>query len=284
MHARRYTVCLLISIAALLLSGAIASLRAQGVPAAGAGEVTLTIVYDNNPHDKRLKTAWGFGCVVRGLPKTILFDTGGKGQLLLDNMKKLDVKPDLIDAVVLSHYHGDHVGGLDAFLKQNSDVTVFLPAAFPQRFKQTVRKAGAKLVETEKPTAVCAGACTTGVLGAGIKEQGLYVETADGIMVITGCAHPGIVSMTAAAKKHSGKRVLGALGGFHMTVALPGEITAATQSLKRLGARRVGPCHCSGDRARRMMKKAFGEGCMELGVGARITFPRRKETQPRGRE
>ncbi|MFP4027901.1 MAG: MBL fold metallo-hydrolase [Candidatus Brocadiia bacterium] len=81
--------------------------------------IRITIVYDNNPYKKGLKTAWGFGCLVEGLEETILFDTGGEGDILMDNMKKLHVDPDDVDAVVISHIHQDHCGGLPAFLKHN---------------------------------------------------------------------------------------------------------------------------------------------------------------------
>ncbi len=91
----------------------------------------MTIVYDNYQSDPDLRTDWGFGCVVDGFAKTILFDTGTSGQILLSNMSKLQIDPQDIDVVVLSHIHGDHTGGLAAFLDQNAQVTVFAPQSFP---------------------------------------------------------------------------------------------------------------------------------------------------------
>jgi len=67
----------------------------------------LIIVYDNNPFDHSLRTAWGFSCLIRLPDKTILFDTGGDGSTLLHNMKQLQINPEEIDAIVLSHIHGD---------------------------------------------------------------------------------------------------------------------------------------------------------------------------------
>ena len=103
------------------------------------GEIVLQIVYDNNPHDDRLQTEWGFGCVITGCEKTILFDTGGEGDVLLSNMRICGIDPSRIDAVVLSHIHGDHTGGLDEFLQVNPDVEVYLPKVFPVEFKAQVR-------------------------------------------------------------------------------------------------------------------------------------------------
>ena len=42
----------------------------------GVKDLTITVVYDNNPYKEGLQTGWGFGCVITGAEKTILFDTG----------------------------------------------------------------------------------------------------------------------------------------------------------------------------------------------------------------
>lgn len=90
--------------------------------------VTLTIVYDNNAYDPRLRTAWGFACLVEAGDATVLFDTGGDGATLLGNMDALELDPRDIDAIVLSHIHGDHTGGLLALLNRGITPTVFAPA------------------------------------------------------------------------------------------------------------------------------------------------------------
>jgi len=91
-------------------------------------------------------------------------------------MRACGVNPAEIDAVVLSYGHYDHAGGLGAFLEANSHVTVYPPRVFPEGFKREVRKAGATVVETDELRKVCKGAWTTGVLGGGIPEQGLYLN------------------------------------------------------------------------------------------------------------
>jgi len=236
------------------------------------GEIVLRIVYDNNPYQEGLETAWGFSCVITGCEKTILFDTGGEGDILLRNMQKCGVDPRQIDIVVLSHIHGDHTGGLDEFLAVNPNVEVYLPKAFPDEFKAQARSVAAKVIETDGPQETCAGVCTTGVLMQPIPEQGISIDTPEGILVITGCAHPGIVKITEAARKHADQPVQLVLGGFHLGRATQDEIDRVIDGLKKLNVQQVAPTHCTGDEARRRMKDAFGERYVDVGAGCRLTF------------
>jgi len=238
----------------------------------GGPPIAVTIVYDNNRFDKRLGTAWGFACVVQGLPETVLFDTGGGGERLLANIAKAGFAPRQVHSIVLSHIHADHTGGLEAFLRANSQVRVFLPREFPSAFKEGARRLGARVIETAQPQQVCECAWTTGVLSRGIPEQGLCVTTASGPVVITGCAHPGVVPMVEAAKRHAGSPVHAVLGGFHMGGASARQTAAVIEGLKQAGVRQAAPCHCSGDKTRKRMEKAFGKGYLPSGVGALLRF------------
>jgi 7,8-dihydropterin-6-yl-methyl-4-(beta-D-ribofuranosyl)aminobenzene 5'-phosphate synthase len=234
--------------------------------------ISITIIYDNNPYTEGLATAWGFSCLIRGAEKTILFDTGGNGSILLANMKQLDINPEDIDVVVISHIHGDHAGGIERFLERNNNVSVYLPKSFPGGFIENLKSSGIKTVGVHDASRICGGVYTTGELGEAIKEQSLIVHTTQGIIVITGCAHPGIVKILKRAKDLSKDDIFLALGGFHLGGTSRGDLEKTVLSFRKLGVKYVAPCHCSGDLARQMFKEEYRDSYMHLGVGRIIKF------------
>ena len=233
--------------------------------------MTITVVYDNNPYKQGLETGWGFSCLITGIEKTILFDTG-PGHSLLNNMEKLAIKPDSINTVVLSHIHPDHTGGLNSFLEKNSDVTVYLPASFPKKFKDNVQSYGAKIVDVEQSLKICEDVYSTGLLGKLIREQTLIIRTEGGLVVIIGCAHPGIIKIVNAAKELLKDDILLVMGGFHLELATKGKIGKIISTFKQLNVRYAGPCHGSGDKAISLFEKHFGKNYINIGAGKAITM------------
>ena len=234
--------------------------------------ITIAVTYDNNPYDDRLKTAWGFSCLVRLPERTVLFDTGGDSSILLHNMEQLQIDPQEIDIVVLSHIHGDHVGGLGGILNQNSDVTVYLLASFPRSLKEEIKLYGAEVQEVHEPRELFDGVYTTGELNGGIREQSLIAKTNEGLIIVTGCAHPGVVNVVRKAREIAGDKVYLLLGGFHLGSASASKIESIIDSFEQLGVERVAPCHCSGDNARKLFREHYGEAYIECGVGRRVTL------------
>jgi len=228
--------------------------------------VRFTVVYDSNEYDPTLRTAWGFACWVQAGEATVLFDSGGDGPTLLGNMANLDLDPQAVDVVVLSHIHGDHTRGLSALLDRGARPTVYVPALFPSSFKSNVR-ARTDLVEVTGPMEVLPGVYTTGQVGSSPVEQALVLETGAGSVLVTGCAHPGIVEMARRAKEVMAGGMALAMGGFHLGGAGREQIKDIIAAFRRLGVRCVAPCHCTGDRGRRMLAIAFGPNCTLSGVG-----------------
>jgi 7,8-dihydropterin-6-yl-methyl-4-(beta-D-ribofuranosyl)aminobenzene 5'-phosphate synthase len=232
----------------------------------------IMIVYDNNPYDPGLRSDWGFSCLVNLQERAILFDTGGDGEILLDNMKKLGIDPREIQVVLLSHIHGDHIGGLPAFLRINRKVKIYVPASFPGRLKEEIRNRGATLEEVSRPKEIFPAVFTTGEMDGGIKEQSLVLRSPGGLIVITGCAHPGIVKIVRQAKEIANGKVHLVLGGFHLEGESASAIERIIQNFLQLGVEKVAPCHCSGELARRIFKEKFGSSYIPAGVGKEIVI------------
>jgi len=223
----------------------------------------IIIIYDNRTLDPNLTSAWGFSCLVGD---DLLFDTGRKGRTLLSNMYKMGIDPAGIRTVVLSHAHGDHTGGLRALLGTGVRPAVYVPRSFPARFKADVRSL-TTLVEVHGPAEIRPSIHTTGEVGRGLGEQALAVETGNGLVVVTGCAHPGVVKMVRRAKESVGGRVSLVMGGFHLGGTSQHRVKAVIADFRQLGVQRVAPYHCTGDRAIRAFAEEYGDDFIETGVG-----------------
>lgn len=232
-----------------------------------AREREILVVYDNYSCRSDLETGWGFSCLIRGMENTILFDTGGSGAMLMRNMEKMGISPEEVDVVILSHIHGDHTGGLQTFLERKGGVTVYLPESFPDRFKEAVRSYGAEVVSVHEPLHICRDVFSTGEMGAFTIEQSLVLRSTSGLIVITGCAHPGIVKIIEKAKALVPGEVLLAMGGFHLMGMSMGNLQKIFASFHELGVRYVGPCHCTGETQIKAFEKAYEEHFLQMGVG-----------------
>jgi 7,8-dihydropterin-6-yl-methyl-4-(beta-D-ribofuranosyl)aminobenzene 5'-phosphate synthase len=232
--------------------------------------IEITVVYDNKRYHKNLRTDWGFSCFISGLNKTLLFDTGKDSQILLSNMNKLEIDDRSVEVVVLSHEHNDHTCGLESLLVQKPGIEVWAPYFFGSSFKEKVKKNGGRFVEVSTFRKICEGAYTTGVIQAWIKEQSLVLESPQGLILMTGCAHPRIVNIIDRVRVLMGKDIHLAMGGFHLA-GFPGrEIREIIAHFREAGVRKVGPCHCSGDEARKLFEMEYGKDFIQVGVGRRI--------------
>jgi 7,8-dihydropterin-6-yl-methyl-4-(beta-D-ribofuranosyl)aminobenzene 5'-phosphate synthase len=233
-------------------------------------QISITILYDNYVFTEGLKSDWGFSCLLTGTEKTILFDTGTKGELLLQNIEKLKINPKDVEIVVISHNHGDHTGGLLAFLGKNSNVSVYLPPSCSGSFIQEVKGTGAKVVIPDAPVEICKGVLLTGPMGEQIIEQSMIVDTTEGAVVITGCSHPGIVNIIRKSKAIISKEIHLVFGGFHLLRKSDDELKQTISEFKKLGVKKAGPTHCTGDRAIQMFKQEYGSDFVQMGVGRKL--------------
>lgn len=218
------------------------------------GKISIITVYDNYLVNPDLKTGWGFSCLVRqslgGGALNILFDTGADSETLLLNMEKMGILPKEISFVFISHLHGDHTGGLSGILNIKPDLKVYKPETF------------------SGPTEIAKGFHTTGPLGTWIKEQSLIINSKKGLIIVTGCAHPGVVNIIKKAKEiFSEKNIYLVLGGFHLSGASDSELRMIISDFKNLGVEIVAPCHCSGDRCRELFQQEYQDNFIDNGVG-----------------
>lgn len=247
-------------------------------PAMGGQDITLTVVYDNYVSTKGVRSDWGFSCLIEGPDRTILFDTGARGDILLSNMETLGIDPASVDVIVLSHIHHDHIGGIDAFLSERSDIPVYFGDSFPASFDRHISDRGARPVRVRKPVEICPHVLSTGeISGHPVAEQGLILDTDEGSIIITGCSHPGIVTILHRAREICDRDVSLVCGGFHLTGVSENAVRQIIASFKKMGVQRCGPTHCTGDRAITLFKKAYGNACIPMGVGRVIRISQGRE-------
>lgn len=232
-------------------------------------DLKITIVYENTLYEPGLTAGWGFSALIEYKDHTLLFDTGADGQALLNNMTALHINPLDIETVVLSHNHGDHTGGLKALLATGIQPEVYLLPSFPASLKQPLSKM-TTVIEAAPDQPIIEGIFTTGEMGQNIPEQAIAIEIEQGLVILTGCAHPGIVAIIEHIKETSGKPICLVLGGFHLKDKTRAEIAAIIRDFRRLEVAHVGPCHCTGEQAITMFAEEYGENFVQIGTGTII--------------
>ena len=213
----------------------------------------LTIVYDNEIYKDNPGTSdHGFSCYIQTDEKNILFDTGTDGKILLENMKLLDIDPSTIETVVISHEHYDHNGGLTQLLPSLKNPIIY-------RLEPATTDSNVVEKKVDEPIEIAPHIISTGRLpGSPEDEQSLLLKTKKGLVVLTGCSHPGLRTILQAARKNG--KVIGIIGGFHGFSDFE-----LLQSLHF-----IYPCHCTA--FKKEIKKEFTKTAFDCGVGLTLTL------------
>jgi len=245
----------------------------------------ITVLCENTATGLALLAEHGLAFWIEHQGQRILFDTG-QGYVLEHNAQRLGIDLEAADAVVLSHGHFDHTGGLGTALEKIADPVVFAhPFIFaaryarvrdnapreigmPQLDEKAVRQQ-AKLVATERPTEVGPGLHVTGPIPRHTAfedtggpffvdfacqepdtfpdDQALYFETPHGTVVILGCAHAGVINTLMYVQELTAQRPIHTvIGGMHLVSASPERLEWTVGALRELGVQRLLPAHCTG--------------------------------------
>ncbi len=233
--------------------------------------INMTTVFDNTTLDSNCTPEWGFACVIATPHETLLFDTGNDGQILETNLKTLGFEHTPFSKIIISHMHWDHYGGLKRMLTLHPDATVFLPASATKDEMQKANCTDAVFIK--EPQQINSYVSSLGEMTGRANEQSLAFPTKDGLVVITGCAHPGIVNIVKDAKKQfPDEKIHLVLGGFHLNRHSNEKVRQITDELKALGVEKVGATHCTGQSAITIFEQEFGDNYIKAGVGLRLEF------------
>lgn len=290
-----------------ILSGACAT-TGRSAPTPASGKSQITILYDAFGTSGPMTKDWGFAALIEVGGKRILFDTGDAPDVLAGNVRAAGVDLRKLDFVVMSHRHGDHMGGLTHLLSVNPKVKIYapkegfgvyggsLPGSFfrkevslppemryfagspPQtlRFGSAWPSANFELIDqtTEVAPGIWLIALVSDSPGTKeLKELSLAIDTPDGIVLVVGCSHPGIEAIVEAAGKAIPKRVLLIAGGLHLVVAqdeIIAKVAASLHDVWKVAA--VAPGHCTGEPAFSALRKLFADHYLYAGLGTVLSW------------
>lgn len=274
--------------------------------------IKLTILVENSVHQRGLVAEHGLAFHVQRGSQSLLLDTG-QSDLALINAETLSLPLERLDAVVLSHGHYDHTGGLPAILEVAPQARVYLhPAAFEPKFSrnqegparmigmsdcalQAIRRNPGGYTESCASQEVMPGVFTTGEIprvtpyedvggrffldesGAEADsltdDQALFFDTVQGLVVLSGCAHAGVVNtLTHIQKLRPGRPFYAIMGGLHLLNASPERLHATMEALGKWDIPLLMPAHCTGPAAAAKLWESFPGRCATPGVGSQFDF------------
>ncbi len=276
-------------------------------------QMIIRVLVENTSNIPELGSEHGLCLYIETQRHKLLFDTGAS-ELFVQNATKLDVGLSAVDAVVISHGHYDHGGGLKAFLGVNEKARIYLNrAAFGEHYSQRANGetryiglepsllASERLVFAGKHLVIdeelelfagveCGGyfapAANQGLLmrhGGTLlpdpfaHEQNLILREYGNAVLLSGCAHAGIVNILQRFQELAGRLPDCVIGGFHLVRGSAG-LNEPPALIHALGHRLAGTramfytCHCTGVQPYLLLKEEMGESIQSLSTGDQITI------------
>jgi 7,8-dihydropterin-6-yl-methyl-4-(beta-D-ribofuranosyl)aminobenzene 5'-phosphate synthase len=267
----------------------------------------ITILYDAFGNFSNMQKDWGYAALIEYGGRRILFDTGNNPDVLAQNAHARDVDLSRLDFVVMSHRHGDHMGGLAYVLNVNPRVKIYAPkegfgvyggdlpgsffrkdpslpaeqryynGAAPDIMRSGSAWPGANIQLVDKTEEIAPDINLISLVSdkpgtLELRELSLAINTPDGLVIIVGCSHPGIDKIVDAGRVID-SRIRLIVGGLHLVVTSDLDIEKIVAALHdNFRVESIAPGHCTGEPAFTALKKAFGDHYLYAGLGTSLSL------------
>jgi len=269
----------------------------------------VVVLRDNVAAREELLAGHGLALLVRSSAGTVALDTGDNDEAW-DNADAMGIDLAEITCIVLSHGHYDHTGGLQGILQRLGGAMVTAhPGIFEPRFadrdggqrvdiglpagREEFEALGAFFQLSADPTTVAPGLITTGEVPRVsdlvphsphllverdgqiqcddfVDDMSLIVRLSSGDVLLTGCAHAGLINIVERATELAGRCPTAVAGGTHLARESEDDIAQVATELDARGVRQIVPMHCSGERGAELLEKHFAGETLRAGVGNTI--------------
>ena len=305
MRARSWLVYGSIALSLLVRCAAVTS--SFPTASADSSQAQITVLYDAFGKPSNMRKDWGYAALIEYGGRRILVDTGNNPDVLAQNARAKGINLAKLDFVVMSHRHGDHMGGLAYVLRVNPKVKIYAPregfgvygADLPSTFYRKDASLspeqryydgappdvmrfgsawpGANFQLVDKNTEIAPGIHLIALVSdksgtLELRELSLAINTRDGMVIVVGCSHPGLDKIVEATTAIS-PRIHFIAGGFHLVVSSDTDIEKIVMGMRnKFKVDYVAPGHCTGEPAFTALKKAFGDRYLYAGLGTTLAL------------
>jgi len=272
--------------------------------------LSISILVENTTQHMDMFGEWGLAVMVEKDHKRFLFDTGSHGSII-HNSRVMGISLDGLDGIILSHGHSDHTGGLLKILDEHRVPAIYAHSkVFAHRpqpmgpgkvreigcaFALTdLDKAGVNMVYVDDFQEIAPGMYISGeiprktdyetvggafqveVNGELIEDRleddiSLIIKLEEGLVIVSGCAHSGIINIMEYAMEKTGeKKILAFIGGTHLLTASPARLDQTIEQLRSYDIEKIIVSHCTGFYPAARLYNALGDKVIKGEVGFRM--------------